>query len=165
LLWQWAPKTELGLGDFAVADSIPLRMSEERVRLDKWLWAARFYKTRALASEEISRGRVSINEQPVKASREPKVGDRVGFRQGHVARTVVVLGLSNVRGPAEQAQALYSETAESIEARLKVAEARRQGVEPSQTIEHGRPTKRDRRTLADWQRWSASADDIDSGRD
>jgi ribosome-associated heat shock protein Hsp15 len=141
-----------------------LRMTETRVRLDKWLWAARFYKTRALAAEEISRGRVSINEQPVKASREPKVGDHLSFRQGHVARTVVVLGISNVRGPAEQAQQLYAETPESIAARLKAAEARRQGTEPADSIEHGRPTKRDRRTLADWQRWSASVEDLDNDR-
>ena len=139
-------------------------MSDERVRLDKWLWAARFFKTRALASEEIARGRVSINEQPVKASREPKVGDHVGFRQGHVARTVVVLALSNVRGPAEQAQQLYAETAESIQARQQAAEMRRQGVEPADALLHGRPTKRDRRELADWQRWSASIDDLDRER-
>ena len=138
-------------------------MNEDRVRLDKWLWAARFYKTRALASEEIGRGRVSINAQPAKASREPKVGDHVSFRQGSIPRTVVVQALSSIRGPAEQAQTLYSETAESIAARLKAAEARRQGSEPAAAIEHGRPTKRDRRTLADWQRWSASVDDLDPG--
>ena len=139
-------------------------MTETRVRLDKWLWAARFYKTRALAAEEISRGRVSINEQPVKASREPKVGDRLSFRQGHIARTVLVLGLSNIRGPAEQAQTLYAETPESIALRLKAAEARRQGTEPADTITQGRPTKRDRRSLVDWQRWSASIDDLDPER-
>ena len=142
---------------------MPEKPSPDRLRLDKWLWAARFFKTRALANDEIGRGRVSINEQPVKASREPKVGDRVSVRQGTVPRTVVVMGLSNVRGPAEQAQALYQETSESVLARLKTAEARRQGTEPAQAIEHGRPTKRDRRTLADWQRWSASVDDLESG--
>ncbi len=131
-----------------------------RVRLDKWLWAARFFKTRALASEEIGRGRVSVNGQVAKASREPKVGDLVHLRQGTVQRTVQVLGLSNARGPAPAAQALYTETAESTAARLKAAEARRVGAEPAMAIEQGRPTKRNRRVLADWQRWSASADDL-----
>jgi ribosome-associated heat shock protein Hsp15 len=131
----------------------------DRVRLDKWLWAARFYKTRALAADEIGRGRVAINDQVAKASRELKPGDVLAFRQGPVVRTVVVRGLSHIRGPAPVAQALYEETAESIALREKAAEQRRQGTEPAQAIEQGRPTKRDRRQLADWQRWSASADE------
>jgi ribosome-associated heat shock protein Hsp15 len=131
-----------------------------RVRLDKWLWAARFFKTRGLAAEEIGRGRVSVNGQVAKASREPKVGDLVLLRQGTVQRSVQVLALSNARGPATVAQAMYAETAESIAARLKAAEARRLGAEPANAIEQGRPTKRNRRVLADWQRWSASADDL-----
>jgi ribosome-associated heat shock protein Hsp15 len=131
-----------------------------RVRLDKWLWAARFFKTRGLAAEEIGRGRVSVNGQVAKASREPKVGDLVLLRQGTVQRSVHVLALSNARGPATVAQAMYAETAESIAARLKAAEARRLGAEPANAIEQGRPTKRNRRVLADWQRWSASADDL-----
>jgi ribosome-associated heat shock protein Hsp15 len=128
------------------------------VRLDKWLWAARFYKTRSLAVEEIGKGRVTVNGQPAKAGRELKLDDRVELRQGAVQRTVVVKGLSAVRGPAPVAQALYEETAESVQARQRAAEQRRQGVEPAQAIEHGRPTKRDRRQLADWQRWSAKLD-------
>ncbi len=134
---------------------------ETRVRLDKWLWAARFFKTRGLAAEEISRGRVSINGQPAKASREPKPGELVAFRQGTVPRVVKVLALSSARGPAPQAQLLYEETAESLSHRAKLADLRRQGTEPAQTIELGRPTKRDRRQLADWQRWSASAESLD----
>jgi len=135
-------------------------MSEDgRVRLDKWLWAARFYKTRALAADEIGRGRVQVNGAPVKASRELKPGDLLQLRQGPVQRTVQVLALSAVRGPAPVAQALYAETPESTAARLKAAEARRLGAEPASSIEQGRPTKRDRRQLADWQRWSASIDD------
>ena len=132
-----------------------------RVRLDKWLWAARFYKTRALAAEEVGKGRVSINGLAAKASREPKVGDLVAFKQGVVARTVQVLQLSNVRGPAPQAQLLFEETADSLAARARLAEQRRMGTEPAQAIEQGRPTKRNRRQLADWQRWSASADSVD----
>jgi len=134
---------------------------DTRVRLDKWLWAARFYKTRALAAEEIGRGRVSVNGQPAKASRELRPGDRIVLRQGPVERTVDLLALSNVRGPAPVAQTLYAETPESIAARQRAAEARRQGVEPADTLEQGRPTKRNRRQLADWQRWSASADDLE----
>jgi ribosome-associated heat shock protein Hsp15 len=134
------------------------------VRLDKWLWAARLYKTRSLAAEEIGRGRVHVNGQAVKAARLVRPGDRLGLHQGNVQRELTVLGLSSARGPAPVAQALYQETAESIAARLKVAEQRRLGTEPAQAIEQGRPTKRNRRQLADWQRWSASADDIDPGR-
>ena len=137
--------------------SVPVAM-----RLDKWLWAARFYKTRALAAEEIGRGRVSVHGQLAKASRELRVGDRIVLRQDAVERTVDLLGLSSVRGPAPVAQALYAETPESLALRLKAAEARRLGTEPADAIEQGRPTKRNRRQLADWQRWSASADDVEN---
>ena len=136
----------------------------DRVRLDKWLWAARFYKTRALATDEIGRGRVSVNEQPAKPSRELKPGDLLTLRQGPVTRTVLVKGLSQLRGPAPVAQALYEETAASIAQRERAAEQRRLGAEPAQTIEQGRPTKRNRRQLADWERWSASADDLPPDR-
>jgi ribosome-associated heat shock protein Hsp15 len=128
------------------------------LRLDKWLWAARFYKTRSLATDQIGKGRVSVNDAVAKASRELRVGDRVELRQGDVVRTVVVQGLSEVRGPAPTAQALYAETAESLEKRAAAQEARRLSREPAHAIEQGRPTKRDRRKLAEWTRWSASAD-------
>jgi len=131
----------------------------DKLRLDKWLWAARFYKTRSLAAEEIGRGRVLVNGQLAKASRELRSGDLVELRQGVVARTVLVRALSSVRGPAPVAQALYEETADSIAARQQAAEVRRLTPEPAHTIEHGRPTKRDRRELADWNRWSAALDD------
>ncbi len=134
-----------------------------RVRLDKWLWAARLYKTRQLAADEVARGRVEVNGQPAKASRELRPGDRVTLRQGPVEREVVVRGLATVRGPAPVAQALYEETAASVAARERAAQLRRQGVEPALAIAHGRPTKRDRRELARtqvaWQRWSVSIDD------
>ena len=132
---------------------------DDRVRLDKWLWAARFFKTRGLASEDIGRGRVSVNGVVAKASRELKPGDVLQWRQDSVQRTVVVKGLSNQRGPAPVAQALFEETPESIKSRLAAADARRQGTEPATSIEQGRPTKRNRRELVDWQRWSASLDD------
>ena len=136
----------------------------DKLRIDKWLWAARFYKTRTLASEEVARGRVEVNGQEVKPARELKVGDMVSLRQGPVTRTVLVKGLSGTRGPAPVAQQLYEETPESIAAREQAAERRRLAPEPALTIEQGRPTKRGRRELDDAQRgwgdrWSASLDD------
>jgi ribosome-associated heat shock protein Hsp15 len=139
-------------------------MDEERtsLRLDKWLWAARFYKTRSLAAEEIGKGRVQVNGQAAKASREVKPGDRIELRQGPIIRTVMVRGISSTRGPAPVAQGLYEETPDSVAARTAAAEARRLATEPALSIAQGRPTKRDRRdierTQVDWQRWSASLD-------
>jgi len=128
------------------------------LRIDKWLWAARFYKTRSLAADEIRKGRVEVNGQTAKASRELRPGDLVELRRGALVQTVSVIALSDMRGPAPAAQALYAETADSISRRETAMRQRRDGVEPSQTIEHGRPTKRDRRQLADWNRWSVSLD-------
>ncbi len=130
------------------------------LRLDKWLWAARFYKTRSLAVQDIGRGRVTVNGQAAKAARSLRPGDRITLRQGPVQRIIEVLALSAVRGPAPVAQALYAETPDSIAARQRAAEQRRLGSEPASSIADGRPTKRDRRQLADWNRWSASSDDI-----
>jgi ribosome-associated heat shock protein Hsp15 len=129
----------------------------DSLRIDKWLWAARFYKTRSLAAEEIGKNRVQINGQDAKASREVKPGDRVCLRQGHVAREVVVRGISTTRGPAPVAQQLYEETPESIQAREAAAQQRRVTAEPALSIEQGRPTKRDRRQMDKaWnERWSA----------
>ena len=132
--------------------------SMDEVRLDKWLWAARFYKTRSLAVDEIAKGRIEVNGQAAKPARSLKPGDRVELRRDGASRTVTVLALSEMRGPAPVAQQLYEETAESIAQREKQAQERRFGAEPSQAIEQGRPTKRDRRKLADWNRWSASAE-------
>jgi ribosome-associated heat shock protein Hsp15 len=135
----------------------------DKLRIDKWLWAARFYKTRTLASEEIARGRVAVNGQEVKPAREVKVGDMVAVRQGALQRTVLVKGLSGMRGPAPVAQQLYEETPDSIKAREAAAEQRRLAPEPALAIEQGRPTKRGRRDLEDAQRgwgdrWTASLD-------
>jgi ribosome-associated heat shock protein Hsp15 len=131
----------------------------EGVRLDKWLWAARFFKTRSLAAEAVAAGRVRVNGIVAKASRELRVGDELALRETGFERVLRVRGLSSVRGPAPVAQALYEETPQSLEARQRAAEARRQGVEPALAQQQGRPTKRDRRDLAHWQRWSASLDD------
>lgn len=128
-------------------------------RLDKWLWAARFFKTRSLAADDIGKGRVQVNGQVAKASRELRLGDRLDLRQtGGAVRTVIVRGLSHMRGPAPVAQALYEETAESVAERETRARQRRDAPEPSLAMDEGRPTKRDRRKLADWNRWSASAE-------
>jgi ribosome-associated heat shock protein Hsp15 len=129
-----------------------------KVRLDKWLWAARFFKTRGLSADEIGTGHVTVNGQAAKASREVRVGDRIELRQGQVARTVVVKAASDQRGSAAVAQLLYEETPESVERRTRQALERRLNAEPSLAIEQGRPTKRNRRQLADWNRWSASAE-------
>lgn len=136
----------------------------DKLRIDKWLWAARFYKTRTLASDEVVKGRVELNGQEVKPAREVKVGDTVSLRQGPETRTVIVRGLSGVRGPAPVAQQLYEETPESIKKREESAEQRRLSPEPAHSIEQGRPTKRGRRELDDAQRgwgdrWSASVDE------
>ena len=129
------------------------------VRLDKWLWAARFFKTRALAVDAIGKNRVEVNGQPAKASREVRLTDLISLREpGMPARVVEVRGLSHLRGPAPVAQLLYADTADSLLQREQAAQARREGVEPAQALEHGRPTKRDRRQLAEWNRWSAEAD-------
>jgi ribosome-associated heat shock protein Hsp15 len=134
------------------------------MRIDKWLWAARFFKTRSLATQEINKNRIQVNDLVAKPSREVKAQDTVVIRQGDITRTVLVQGLSQVRGPAPVAQALYQETPDSVSLRDKLAEQRKMTREPALSIEHGRPTKRDRRDLQraghDWNdRWSASVDE------
>lgn len=131
----------------------------DEVRLDKWLWAARFYKTRNLAAEEIAKGRVQVNGQPAKPARSLRIADKVEVRREGVVRTVIVRGLSEVRGPAPVAQQLYQETPQSVAERERQAQERRFAAEPANGIDQGRPTKRDRRKLADWNRWSATAED------
>ena len=130
------------------------------MRLDKWLWAARLYKTRSLAAAEVTMGRVSVNGLAAKPAREVRAGDLLLLRQGPVQRTLEVRGVSAQRGSAPVAQLLYAETADSLAARAAAAERRRMGVEPADSLAEGRPTKRDRRQLAEWNRWSASSDDL-----
>ena len=136
----------------------------DRLRLDKWLWVARFYRTRSLAGQAIEHGRVAVNGLSAKAARELRPGDTVTLRlDGGLQRTVVVRAIAAQRGPATTAQSLYEETALSLAERQRVAEARRLAPDPALAIGEGRPTKRDRRELertqAQWQRWSASIDD------
>jgi ribosome-associated heat shock protein Hsp15 len=119
----------------------------EKIRLDKWLWAARFYKTRSLAADEVGKGRVLVNDQPAKPAREVKLNDLITVRRGELPVHVHVRGLSHVRGPAPVAQQLYEETPESVAARERHAEMRRLAPEPAHDIDIGRPTKRDRRLI------------------
>jgi ribosome-associated heat shock protein Hsp15 len=131
------------------------------MRLDKWLWVARFFKTRGLAADEVEKGRVQVNGQAAKPARSVRVNDRIEIRQSGSVRELLVLGLGAMRGPATVARTLYRETEASIQAQQQAAEARKFGVEPANAQELGRPTKRDRRDLVDWQRWSASVDDAE----
>ncbi len=134
----------------------------DKLRIDKWLWAARFYKTRSLATQDIELGRVRLNDLPVKPAKEVKTGDTIAVRQASSTRTLRVLGLSDKRGGAPQAQLLYQELEVSIQQREQLAEQRR--LEPANTQAYGRPTKRDRRAIdkvgpKSWDsRWSASTD-------
>ncbi|MDD1012379.1 RNA-binding S4 domain-containing protein [Pseudomonas rubra] len=118
---------------------------DDKVRLDKWLWAARFYKTRALAKAAIESGKVHCRGERCKPGKEPRVGDEFVLRTGFDERTVVVRALSVVRRGAPEAQALYEETAESIARREKAAALRKAGELGVMT--DGRPTKKQRRQL------------------
>ena len=115
-------------------------------RMDKWLWAARFFKTRALASKACELGRVQANGQIAKPAREVRVGDALLVKNESGDFGIEVLELSEVRGPAAAAQKLYRETEESKAARAKVAEARK-SMPWFDALTEGRPTKRDRRTM------------------
>ena len=121
-------------------------MSDDAVRLDKWLWAARFYKTRSLATAAVTAGEVRIARERVKPARVVKPGDEVQIRRGEDVTDIVVRELSEVRGPAPVAQRLYEETEESRRRRAVAAERRRLAREPALDIK-GRPTKRDARVL------------------
>lgn len=132
---------------------------DDPVRLDKWLWAARLYKTRSLAAQETAAGRITVNELPAKASREVRPGDRITLKRHDGVVQLEVRATAAVRGPASTARLLYAETAASVAERERRAELRRLAPEPASTIAQGRPTKRERRDLAQWNRWSASTDD------
>jgi ribosome-associated heat shock protein Hsp15 len=114
--------------------------------MDKWLWAARFFKTRSLASRACELGRVQSNGQPVKPSREVRVGDLLQVKNDSGDFQVQVLGLSEMRGPAPVAQTLYRETDASRELRLKLAEQRK-AMPRVEALPEGRPSKRDRRVM------------------
>lgn len=117
----------------------------ERVRLDKWLWAARFYKTRALAKEAIEGGKVHCRGERCKPAKEPAIGDELLIRTGFDERTVIIRALSSVRRGAPEAQQLYEETPDSIQRREQAAERRKAGAWGLLT--DGRPSKKQRRDL------------------
>jgi ribosome-associated heat shock protein Hsp15 len=120
--------------------------SMNRVRMDKWLWAARFFKTRALAARACELGRIESNGQPAKAAREVRVGDMLKVENAGGVFQVEVLILSEMRGPAPVAQTLYRETEASRELRQKLAEERK--LTPNfEMMREGKPSKRDRREL------------------
>ncbi|HSC58064.1 MAG TPA: S4 domain-containing protein [Gemmatimonadales bacterium] len=129
----------------------------DRVRLDKWLWAARFYKTRALAAEAIDGGKVHVNGERAKRSKLLQLGDDVRLRQGTYEYRLTVRGMSERRGPAKVAVTLYEEDAGSRAARERMAEQLAAMPAPFQ-VEKGRPTKKDRRELERFRR-SMDGDD------
>jgi ribosome-associated heat shock protein Hsp15 len=116
------------------------------VRTDKWLWAARFFKTRTLAARACELGRIQSNKQPAKAAREVRIGDMLRITNDGGDFEVEVLGLSDIRGPASVAQTLYRETEASRELRQKVAAERKAAMQFEQ-LPAGRPSKRDRRHI------------------
>ena len=118
-----------------------------RVRIDKWLWAARFFKTRSLAVDAIAAGKVEVNGERVKPARPLQIGDVVNVRLGPYVHVVRVRGISERRGPATVAATLYEETPESVAARAKLAEQLRMAPAAFVYEEKGRPTKRDRRDI------------------
>ena len=123
-----------------------------RVRLDKWLWAARFFKTRALAVDGIDGGKVRVNDDRVKRAKQIQLGDRIEIRQGPYLHSVVVRGVSDRRGPASEALKLYQETPESLAEREKVAFQLKAANVLFVPETNERPTKRDRRKLEDFRK-------------
>jgi ribosome-associated heat shock protein Hsp15 len=122
----------------------------DAMRIDRWLWVARLARTRPLAADAIRGGRVHVNAQAAKPSREVRVGDELEITTGPVRRTVIVRGLAERRGPASEAALLYEETADSLAARQRHAEDRRL-LSASRPVSGGRPTKRERRRWRDAQ--------------
>ncbi len=121
-------------------------MSDEPLRIDKWLWAARFFKTRSLAAKAVDGGKVRLNGAGAKPSRELKPGDELAIRIGDLEWVVEVKALSRQRGPAPQAALLYAEREDSRERRLAAVALRKVQAHPAAGVK-GRPTKKDRRQL------------------
>jgi ribosome-associated heat shock protein Hsp15 len=123
-----------------------LEQTREPVRIDKWLWVARFFKTRSLAAAAVSGGKIEVNGARAKPSRIMRLGDTLNIRRGPLEWTVVVKGLAKLRGPAPEAQRLYEETAESIRKR-EAASAQFKFERPPEFNIPGRPSKKDRRAV------------------
>jgi ribosome-associated heat shock protein Hsp15 len=125
---------------------IPFNVTSDRVRLDRWLWAARFFKTRALAAAAVAGGKVQVNGTRAKPAKQLQVGDGVRLRVGPYEWLVTVRGLSERRGPPKTAQALYEEAADGRAARERLAEQHK--IAPAPTYQgKGRPTKKERREI------------------
>lgn len=125
---------------------IPLGVATERVRLDRWLWAARFFKTRALASAAIAGGKVHVNGTRAKPAKQLQIEDSLRIRVGPYEWQVTVRALSERRGPAKDAQALYEESPDGRAARERLAEAHKTAPAPAYQGK-GRPTKKERRDI------------------
>jgi ribosome-associated heat shock protein Hsp15 len=123
----------------------------DETRIDKWLWAARFFKTRSQATAAVSGGKVQVNGDAAKPARTVKIGDRVRLRLGPTEFQLTITGIGERRGSAEVAQSLYVESPESLAERQRVAGERRFATAPSYE-EKGRPSKKDRRDLDRWRR-------------
>jgi ribosome-associated heat shock protein Hsp15 len=123
-----------------------IEQTGESIRIDKWLWAARFFKTRSLAGQAVTGGRVDINGARGRPSRIIRLGDNLCIRRGPYEWTVIVKGLARLRGPAAEAQLLYEETEESIRKR-ELAAAQLKLERPPEFHSPGRPSKKDRRAV------------------
>jgi ribosome-associated heat shock protein Hsp15 len=120
--------------------------NNESIRIDKWLWAARFFKTRSLAADAVTGGKIDVNGARAKPSRIMRLGDKLSIRRGPYESTVVVKGLAKLRGPASEAQLLYEETEESIR-RRELTSAQLKLERPPEFHSPGRPSKKDRRAV------------------
>lgn len=120
--------------------------NDESIRIDKWLWAARFFKTRSLAADAVAGGKVEFNSERSKPSRVVRIGDRLTIRRGPYEWTIIVTDISRLRGPAPQAQSLYRETAESVGKREALTGLIKL-TRPSALASSGRPSKKDRREI------------------
>jgi ribosome-associated heat shock protein Hsp15 len=120
--------------------------NNESIRIDKWLWAARFFKTRSLAADAVTGGKIDVNGARAKPSRIMRLGDKLNIRRGPYESTIVVKGLAKLRGPASEAQLLYEETEESIR-RRELTSAQLKLERPPEFHSPGRPSKKDRRAV------------------
>ncbi len=120
--------------------------NNESIRIDKWLWAARFFKTRSLAADAVTGGKIDVNGARAKPSRIMRLGDKLNIRRGPYESTIVVKGLAKLRGPASEAQLLYEETEESIR-RRELTSAQLKLERPPEFDSPGRPSKKDRRAV------------------